>query len=482
MIKGRLLNRMIMNKNRLLDDIYSYPLVLEHADGWPGDFPGRAMLGLASHYYAFEGDSNAQKEILNHLNEIFNHLDEKTNKDSYFGDLFDSQKINEQQLSGNSWYIRGLCGYYEITKSSKALKMINSIIDNFLLKVAPFFKTYPIYSRALEGEVSGHIIDDKESNWLLSSDVGCAYILLDGYVTAYETTKDNRLKVAIESLITEYLKIDPVSLKCQTHATLTSCRAILRMYKLEGKKEYLNITKSMFDKYVNLGLTREFENMNWYNRPDSWTEPCCVVDSWILSKGLFDITSEEKYLRFYNRSVTNGLRTLQRINGGAGCTTVTTDSQNLMKCFVYEAYFCCSMRLGEGFRYLCKNVNKDNKEYLIYLPESYENEDFSLDFDLYADNKLTYKTNKDISVKIVIPQGFKIISSEGLFDVKDGYLYLKDKEVIINYELEGYCDNKLHFVGDMLLTRKENEDGFTPLLDSSKLSEEELSNKIQYLW
>ena len=49
-------------------------------------------------------------------NEILRQLPEYTNIGGYFGDIFDENNVNEQQLSGNSWFLRGLCMWYEITE------------------------------------------------------------------------------------------------------------------------------------------------------------------------------------------------------------------------------------------------------------------------------------------------------------------------------------------------------------------------------
>ena len=45
MVNGNLLKRIKLNTSRLLDDIYNYPNVFQNTSDWPGDFPGRTLLG-----------------------------------------------------------------------------------------------------------------------------------------------------------------------------------------------------------------------------------------------------------------------------------------------------------------------------------------------------------------------------------------------------------------------------------------------------
>ena len=33
--------------------------------------------------------------------------------------------------------------------------------------------------------------------------------------------------------------------------------------------------------------TYDYSNINWFKREDTWTEPCCVIDSMILTKELY---------------------------------------------------------------------------------------------------------------------------------------------------------------------------------------------------
>ena len=157
MIKGNLHQRAILNKDRLLGELYSYPSVFQQPSTWPGDFPGRALLGLASLYFAFQGEIEVQNEIKRRIDCLLSHLKEFTNEDFYFGPTFDESILNEQQFAGNSWYIRGLCCAYEIEREPTLLAWIRHIEESFLLKAAKAFVGYPVEKRSKEGGVAGHL-------------------------------------------------------------------------------------------------------------------------------------------------------------------------------------------------------------------------------------------------------------------------------------------------------------------------------------
>lgn len=488
MIEGKLLKRAKMNLSRLLDPIYAYPDVFEHTSDWPGDFPGRTLLALTSLYQAFEGYEDERKLIEERIVSIFSHLEKFLNKDKYFGQLFNENYINEQQLSGNSWYIRGLCKYFEIFKDQKAIDYLHIISNKFLLPLSYHYKNYPIEERTFEGGVAGHVLENKERNWLLSSDVGCAFILLDGYVSCYETIRTDDLKKAIEFIIEQYSQLDFVSLKCQTHATLTCARAILRFYLINKEDKYLELAKNIFNKYIEYGMTDDYQNINWFQKTNSWTEPCCVIDSFILTKQLYLITQDLQYLKLFNRIYLNGLRTFQRNNGGAGCSSVVKGEQRILKQWMYEAFFCCTLREGEGFYELSNVLLKNNNGYVLIIPQSFKNEDLNVNIDLYEDEIFDVEFYKPGIISIYVPDGF---NSD--YEVKDSMIQISAKEpkkVSIKFDININKSNKVYLIGDMVLSQKNrhispiyNIDGhkYSLIYDSSLISEESIKEIKQEL-
>ena len=72
-------------------------------------------------------------------------------------------------------------------------------------------------------------------------------------------------------------------------------------------------------------MTLDYSNFNWCGRPDTWTEPCCIVDSFLLAAQLEEITGDKRYLTLMNRIYFNSFRLAQRSNGGAGCNYCLTE-------------------------------------------------------------------------------------------------------------------------------------------------------------
>lgn len=488
MVNGNLLKRIKLYSKRLLDDIYNYPYVFEKDDDWPGDYPGRTLLALTSLYVCFENNEKEKVDIKERIDLLFSHLKEYINDDYFFGPKFDASLINEQQLSGNSWYLRGICRYFEITHDQEIYEMLKTINEKLLIPLAKYYETYPIYERKENGGVSGHIIKEKGGNWILSSDVGCAFILLDGYVSTYEIIKDEKLKESIKHIINVFEKIDVVNLMCQTHATLTATRAILKFYLLTKEEYYLKLAIKLFDIYQSEGMSDDYQNINWFRKDNgfTWTEPCCVIDSFILSKHLYLITKNIKYLKLFNRIYVNGLRTFQRDNGGAGCTTISKNGVGEMKVSMYEAYFCCTLREGEGFYELNNSFIKNNNTYLFLIDEGIEDDNLIAHIDLYDKNIIEFIFKNDAEILLYIPDGFKT-----KYDIKNNFIKIKghkDETISIDFDFDIVKDGIRNLYGDMLLTRKPNHIGcvftinkekYSLIYDSSSFDETKLNTLVQ---
>lgn len=395
---------------RLSDDIYSINRIWQNENyDWPGDFEGRALLAFVCLYEMTNQKIPCMDEM---INDLLNHL----NKEGYMGKIANGI-ADEQQLSGHSWLLRGLCEYYNIFKDEKSLKYANKIIKNLYLPLIDLYKDYPLNrNKNNEGGVSGRTYKTI-NNWKLSSDIGCAYICLDGLTAYYEITKDNDVKKAIDLLINGFINLDRLALKCQTHATLTGARGIMRLYKITNEEKYLDYVIEIFDFYIKYGMTLNYENINWFNRNDSWTEPCAVVDSFILSLWLYEITNEKKYQILASRIWFNGLLFCHRENGGAGPNTCVNLKQPYLNISMYEAFFCCSMRYCEGLKYAWQYehiITSDDKiikdEYgRVFkgnkLLVNDENNDFPFCIHIRFDNKdyieiPTFVKNKNYKLKV----------------------------------------------------------------------------------
>lgn len=463
--KGDLLRRIKLNRKRLASKMYSYPGVFERNSSWPGDWDGRCILALTSLYFSLNGYPSEQKSVKKQLDDIMLHLKDHVNSEGYFGEILNGSYVNEQQVSGNSWYLRGLIEYYQITQDKTFLKLIEDIIHNFVYKISSYYLNYPLMNREFGG-VDGHIEGKITNGWLTSSDVGCAFIMLDAMSEAYYLLRDERLKKIVSETIDVFVNMDFVALQCQTHATLSCARGVLTYYRATKEEKYLSYAKDIFDKYIVLGMTRDYSNINWFNRPDTWTEPCCIVDSFILSGQLYEITGEKKYLRLLNRIYLNSFRMAQRSNGGAGCNTCLVEHNNEVHGYLYEAFFCCTMRFAEGLRF-AKKYSSYKKEMgvliSILMDQQIELDNGTNVFikgDIYQKGRvhISFSNVKERTpISIYVPKTVPFKLDDFPFAYEDELLNFsidQDKEITLSFDLKIHHEDDLRFVGDMLLARR----------------------------
>ena len=345
--------RIGLNKDRLTTgDKYQLDALLRSIGSysWKGDMEGRALLAFMSHY-------KIDGSIIPCMNELYEVFEEKTCGRLYFVENADlNGLVSEQQLAGHSWLLRGLCEHYECFGDELSLRAVKAVFEGLYLPLKDKIAGYPIErNKSEEGGVSGShgvLVD----GWVLSTDTGTFFMSIDGLSHAYAVTGDERIKDFLDRMLCVFNKIDKVGLRMQTHCTLTAARGMLRLYGLTGDNTYLEGAKAVYDIYVDSGMTYTYENINWWGRHDSWTEPCAIVDSLMVALELYKITGEEHYRQMAARIFANGFATLQRDNGGAGTdTVVTSEGESVLVAKMYEAWFCCTMRLAEGLWYVQKN-------------------------------------------------------------------------------------------------------------------------------
>lgn len=355
--EGELSQRLIKNLKRLESPIYRPDAVFKE-DDWPGDFVGRTILGTtlnvqASHRHPM------------YLGIILSRLPSKFNGNGYLGPVYDVK--DEQQLSGHGWLLRGLCEYYEMTSDRVVLDYIESIVKNLFIPGKEFYLTYPTdpSSRTSgEGAESGSILDEV-SGWRLSSDIGCVFIGMSGLIHAYqilsslpETSETllKDMKEIIDILVSKFDGLDLVGIKAQTHATLTACCGLVRYYEITDERKYLELACRTWETYLENGMTCNYENYNWFDRKDCWTEPCAIIDSYILACKLWEHTGLIGYRDMAELIYYNAICHTQRSNGGFGCDTCPSETDKSLSVHADEAYWCCTMRGGEGLARVCAST------------------------------------------------------------------------------------------------------------------------------
>ena len=328
---------------------YTYETVFDGNPGWPGDREGRALLAFLCHYHI-----SGQK--ISCMEQMMRELPARTNPCLFFGDVPAEGNADEQQLSGHNWYMRALCDYAATFQDPLALRALKSTFENLYLPALPLYDDYPLERSSAEGGVEGNICG-KAHGWTLSTDVGCAFMCVDGVARYYALTGDERASVFLEKTIGIFLHADMVARGFQTHTSLTCLRGMLSFYETTRQEKYLRTVRREFDRYLRYGMTLTYENFNWFGREDTWTEPCAVVDSLLLAVELYKITGEQRYRTLARRIWANGLQFCQRDNGGVGTNKCVTEKQPVLRISGYEASQCCTMRYAEAL--LCWHKNRE---------------------------------------------------------------------------------------------------------------------------
>lgn len=367
--------RIELNFNRMSEQDYDIDHVFPgNKTGWPGDKEGRALLAFVCHY-------KMNKKVVPCMKLMIDKIPEMSKGRMFFGPD-PSEILFEQQLSGHSWYLRGLCEYYEQFHDQKVLTYLNETFEKLYLPTMGRFADYPIERPESKGGVCGHTVDEV-NGWKLSTDIGCAFMSIDGLSHYYKITANPKALQLINEMADRYDEIDKYNLEAQTHCTLTAARGFVRMYQLTNDSEWLSKAERFFKLYVEKGMTYTYQNFNWFKKGDTWTEPCAIVDSLILAGDLFEITKEPEYRTYAARIYHNGLATAQRPNGGAGTDTDVSDNTHELKVSIlYEAAGCCSMRLAEGLWYA-----KENSDILYAETHGKVSKD---EFGRYSDGDLVY--------------------------------------------------------------------------------------------
>ncbi len=343
-VGGELAARIDRNFDRLETEMY-YPENVywteEESGGWPADKEGRTMLGLIL-------DSRASGRTPLYLQQMIDMLPEHLNGKGYMGTIHEN--VNEQQLSGHGWLLRALCEWYEWKNDPKALEIARGIAENLFLPVQPYIAQYPLTTEERitgEGDMSGHTANTV-NGWQLSTDIGCVFIGMEGLIHYYKHDRNPEIKVLIDEMVDLFLRMDLVDIKAQTHASLTALRGMIRYADITGDNSLLPEIEKRWALYEKCGMTENFANFNWFERYDTWTEPCAIIDSYLLAVQLWMKTRNPHYLEMAEKIYFNGIGVAQRANGGFGCDKCVGPALDTLSINADEAWWCCTMRGGEG--------------------------------------------------------------------------------------------------------------------------------------
>ncbi len=351
-VRGELFTRIVKNYARLEETRYQPKFVFlsdKESGDWPGDTEGRTILGLTM------AAQSTHREPL-YLEEILRLLPEHLNSKGYMGKIYPKGTMDEQQLAGNGWMMRALCEYYEWKKDPKVLDIVKSISDSLFIPGKGFYKNYPIKpgSRKMDGGMIGHI-NEMRDGWRITADIGCVFIGMTGAIHAYQYHKDEKLKVVIDEMIEKFLQVDMYGLKIQVHAGMTALLGLIRYAEITDNKDLMEEVMKRWDMYVKYGMTENYEIYNWFGIYKAWTETCGLMDSYIVVTALWKYTQDPKYLAYLDLIYYNAICHIERENGGFGCDNNPGSATNFVNVYADEAWWCCTMRGGEGLSRVAEN-------------------------------------------------------------------------------------------------------------------------------
>ena len=394
---GRNYTRLELPKYRP-EDIFDSDIL-----GWPGDWEGRTLLALCLHE-SLSGRKAA------YLDQIVEELASRWNELGYLRQIYPDRIIDEQQLSGHNWLLRAMLELYLEKRDEKFRIWATRIVENLYLPLFGRFADYPVSpgSRTMNGGAAGHNTGQIIHGWLLSSDIGCAFTCFDALAQYYQLFGGDTLKSLLDEMFEVFSSIDVVSCSVQVHATLSTLRGILRYYEASAQPHLLAFSKKFFNLYLQVGITENYANYNWYGRP-YWTEPCAIIDSYMVAVDLFRHTKKPEYIGIANKIYYNALLAAQRHNGGFGCDmcsgTEESDVYLQVKEGLYEAPWCCTMRGAEGLSSAaCYNILLDSDA--IYIT-NYISGEFCFD-DLTVTVKSQYPYKNKVNICIHGDSGRKV--------------------------------------------------------------------------
>jgi hypothetical protein len=334
--------RLRASVERLLRSDYEIGPVLEStlASDWPGDLAGRLLLSLSR--LARAGAATGDRAV--ELNTVLLAALEPR---GYLGPAIGGVS-DEQQVACHGWVVAGLLQHFYLTANEQSRAAAFRVLDELIVPSLTA-GDYP-WTRDTQPEVGGpsgtatQIVD----GWALSSDGWCVLLTLNGLVPAALESGRRDLAELIESLAITVSGLDPVGQSAQLHAVLAAARNFADWTAATGSAPALATAIALYDVYETSGRTLNYATYNWFGRPDSWTEPCAIVDSLGVATTLFALTGHARYRLDATRIARNGLDFAERPDGSFGLDSVATPSAPVITSVHPDAHWCCTIRGAVG--------------------------------------------------------------------------------------------------------------------------------------
>ncbi|WP_439593815.1 hypothetical protein [Microbacterium sp.] len=310
------------------------------ASDWPGDVAGRLLLTLSR---------MARSGLVPHqrIRELFDAMIAATAGVGHFGAPA-SEVIDEQQIACHGWVVSAYLQYGAVTGDPRALPAAGAVVDDLLLPGLSKINAYPRERRTLDIGAPSGTATQEVNGWLLSTDTWCVLLTLNGVVPLWEATRRADLEQLILALVSLAGEIDFVAERAQLHATVAAARNIARFAELSGSSEARDVAQSIYEAYVHEARTLNWAPFNWFGRPETWTEPCAIVDSIGLEFTLWRLNADPVHLQNLRRIELNAMAYAQRADGSFGLDAIATAEHPEIYSIADDAWWCCTMRGALG--------------------------------------------------------------------------------------------------------------------------------------
>jgi uncharacterized protein len=362
---------------RLGREDYDFDVVVSDsvADGWPGDLAGRLLLTLGRL-------ARAAHVPLSRPSALFERMLAATSGLGYFGAPLGAV-VDEQQVACHGWVASAYFQFGVLSGDDRGPAAGMRVVDELLLPALSRLDDYPANRPALTGGAPAGAATETINGWLISTDTWCVLLSLNALVPAWEHSGREDIRDAIERLIATIDGIDLVSQRAQLHASLAAGRNAARFAELTGSTDALRVAADVYDAYVAHGRTLNWATYNWFDRSDTWTEPCAIVDSVGAALALWRLTGEDRYVHDVVAIERNGLAFAEKSDGSFGLDTIATAADPTISLVHPDARWCCTVRGAIGLMELRdRSVELRGDVLLIVLPRSGRLRDAGWDIEL----------------------------------------------------------------------------------------------------
>ncbi|QDU70622.1 hypothetical protein [Mucisphaera calidilacus] len=302
----------------LLTQVCAEPGCWSNFPRFHGDIAGRWILA-ETHVYS--GEASPPE----HLAGVVAGMLKLQNQDGSFGSLaWDDEPLNPEKAYGNGWTLKAL-GQYALTFGDPAVTEAVKALGECYLRIAPAWHAWD------QGETISRGY---------ASTVSCFYHGLDGVMTLYRLTGDERYLSLAGEMIEH---VTPLEEADHSHMYLMTRRGMLAYYRERGDKAAIDDLASELDRFHDLWVMETGGIPERLVKPDeTWElvdEGCSLFDWHLLTLGMYDATGHERWLRRSILNLENQIFYNQTYNGGFG----SVDLEGYYAQMGKEAPWCCSL-------------------------------------------------------------------------------------------------------------------------------------------